>query len=180
MNVYIAVGSVLKFLPKTPTNARGSSTERAVCEQARLPNRQLQNELRYAIARGAGRRRPLRDLADLDGFREVNDGGGHDAGDRLLRDVAQRLQQGLRQGDLVARVGGDELVALLPGCRNAETTRADADGLRAHLSPSYTLSEGLFGLDASIGIARFPADGSDAGAVLAHADLAMYAAKRER
>lgn len=147
-----------------------------------LPNRhQLQSQLQCAIAHAAQTGDGLAVLyLDLDGFKEVNDRGGHDAGDRLLRDVAQRLKQGLRQGDLVARVGGDEFVALLPGCRNAETAQAVADGLRAHLSPPYTLSEGLFRLDASIGIACFPADGSDPAALLAHADRAMYAAKRER
>ena len=147
-----------------------------------LPNRhQLQSELQYAIAHAAQTGDGLAVLyLDLDGFKEVNDRGGHGAGDRLLRDVAQRLQQGLRQGDLVARVGGDEFVALLPGCRNAETARTVADGLRTQLSSPYTLSEGLFRLDASIGIACFPADGSDPDALLAHADRAMYAAKRER
>lgn len=88
---------------------------------------------------------------DLDGFKETNDRGGHDAGDRLLREVAQRLQQGLRQGDLVARVGGDEFVALLPGCCNAEAAQI-AGGLRARLSPPYTLPDGPFQLDASVGI----------------------------
>jgi diguanylate cyclase (GGDEF)-like protein/PAS domain S-box-containing protein len=147
-----------------------------------LPNRhQLQSELQYAIAHAAQTGDGLAVLyLDLDGFKEVNDRGGHDAGDRLLREVAQRLQQGLRQGDLVARVGGDEFVALLPGCRDANTARAVADGIRARLSPRYTLPDGLFRLDASIGIACFPADGSDLDALLAHADHAMYVDKRQR
>jgi len=147
-----------------------------------LPNRhQLQCELQYAIAHAARTGDGLAVLyLDLDGFKEVNDRGGHDAGDRLLREVAQRLQQGLRKGDLVARVGGDEFVALLPGCHDAEAARAVADGLRACLSPPFTLSDGLFRLDASVGIACFPADGSDPDTLLAHADRAMYAAKRQR
>jgi diguanylate cyclase (GGDEF)-like protein/PAS domain S-box-containing protein len=147
-----------------------------------LPNRhQLQCELQYAIAHAARTGDGLAVLyLDLDGFKEVNDRGGHDAGDRLLREVAQRLQQGLRKGDLVARVGGDEFVALLPGCHDAEAARAVADGLRACLSPPFTLPDGLFRLDASVGIACFPADGSDPDTLLAHADRAMYAAKRQR
>jgi diguanylate cyclase (GGDEF)-like protein/PAS domain S-box-containing protein len=147
-----------------------------------LPNRhQLQCELQYAIAHAAQTGDGLAVLyMDLDGFKEVNDRGGHDAGDRLLREVAQRLQQGLRQGDLVARVGGDEFVALLPGCRNTEAALAVAEGIRARLSPLYTLPDGLFRLDASVGIACFPADGSDPDALLAHADRAMYVDKRQR
>ena len=147
-----------------------------------LPNRhRLQRELQSAIAHAAQTGDGLAVLyLDLDGFKEVNDRGGHDAGDRLLREVAQRLQQGLRQGDLVARVGGDEFVALLRGCRNADAARVVADGLRARLRPAYTLPDGLVHLDASVGIACFPADGSDPDTLLAHADRAMYAAKRQR
>lgn len=147
-----------------------------------LPNRhRLQRELQFAIAHAAHTGDGLAVLyLDLDGFKQVNDRGGHDAGDRLLREVAQRLLQGLRQGDFVARVGGDEFVVLLPGCRDAEAARAVADGLRACLSPPYMLPDGLFRLDASVGIACFPADGSDPDALLAHADRAMYAAKRQR
>jgi diguanylate cyclase len=147
-----------------------------------LSNRhRLQCELQYAIAHAAQTGDGLAVLyLDLDGFKEVNDRGGHDIGDRLLREVAQRLQQGLRKGDLVARVGGDEFVALLPGCHDAEAARAVADGLRACLGPPFTLPDGLFRLDASVGIACFPEDGSDPDTLLSHADRAMYAAKRQR
>ena len=147
-----------------------------------LSNRhRLQCELQYAIAHAMQARDGLAVLyLDLDGFKEVNDRGGHDAGDRLLREVAQRLQQGLRKGDLVARVGGDEFVAVLPGCRDAEAARAIADGLRSRLSPPFTLPDGLFRLDASVGIACFPTDGTDPDSLLAQADRAMYAAKRRR
>jgi len=146
-----------------------------------LPNRhRLQGELQYAIAHATETGGGLAVLyLDLDGFKEVNDRAGHDAGDRLLRGVAQRLQQGLRNGDLVARVGGDEFVALLPGCHDATAAQAVANGLRTCLNPPFTLPDGLFRLDASIGIACFPADGSDPDSLLAHADRAMYAAKRE-
>ncbi|EIL91520.1 MULTISPECIES: sensor domain-containing protein [Rhodanobacter] len=117
---------------------------------------------------------------DLDGFKDVNDRGGHDAGDHLLREVAARLQQGVRQGDLVARVGGDEFVALLPGCRDARTARAVAESLRARLTVPFSLPDGLFRLDASIGIACFPDDGANAKALLARADRAMYAVKHQQ
>lgn len=147
-----------------------------------LPNRhRLQRELRFAITHAAQTGDGLAVLyLDLDGFKEVNDRGGHDAGDRLLREVAQRLQKGLRQGDLVARIGGDEFVVLLPGCGDAAAARTVADGLRARLRHPYVLHDGSFQLDASIGIASYPVDGNDPDVLLSHADRAMYAAKRDR
>ncbi|HEV7122888.1 MAG TPA: sensor domain-containing diguanylate cyclase [Rhodanobacter sp.] len=117
---------------------------------------------------------------DLDGFKFVNDRGGHAAGDHLLREVAVRLQQGIRTGDVLARVGGDEFVALLPGCRDTDAAQSIADALRARLAQPFKLGNSLFQLDASIGIACFPTDGTDAEALLTHADRAMYAAKRQR
>ena len=146
-----------------------------------LPNRhrlqlELQQAMAYATQTGGG-------LAllylDLDGFKAANDRSGHDAGDRILQEVAHRLQQGLRQSDLVARVGGDEFVVLLPGCRDPAAANTVADGLRARLHPPYLLPDGPIHLDASVGIACFPADGSAPETLLAHADRAMYATKRE-
>lgn len=116
---------------------------------------------------------------DLDGFKAANDRGGHDAGDRVLREVARRLQDHLREGDLAARVGGDEFVVLLPGCRDANAARVVAEALRTRLHMPYPLSDGLIRLDASIGIACFPEDGDNLKTLLAHADRAMYAAKRK-
>lgn len=117
---------------------------------------------------------------DLDGFKFVNDRGGHDAGDHLLREVAVRLQQGVRGGDVLARVGGDEFVALLPGCRDADAARSIAEAVRARIAQPFNLRDGLFQLDASVGIACYPADGTDAETLIAHADRAMYAAKPQR
>lgn len=147
-----------------------------------LPNRRkLQLELQYAIAHAEQTGDGLALLyVDLDGFKSANDRGGHDAGDRILREVAARLQQGLRKADLVARVGGDEFVVLLPGCQDDTSARMVADALRARLAPPYALPDGTLLLGASVGIACFPADGEDPEALLAHADRAMYAAKRER
>lgn len=144
-----------------------------------LVNRhRLRTELQAAIDRAADEGGGLALLyMDLDGFKRVNDRGGHAVGDRLLRELAARLQRGVRQDDLVARVGGDEFVVLLPDCRSVDAAREVAQSLRARLTAPYRLPEGLFQLDASIGVAMFPADGADAEALLVHADRAMYAAK---
>jgi diguanylate cyclase (GGDEF)-like protein/PAS domain S-box-containing protein len=115
---------------------------------------------------------------DLDDFKVANDRGGHEAGDRLLQEVGQRLQRGLRQGDLVARVGGDEFVAILPGCPDAATAAGIAGHLRDNLRRPYALAGEEFRLDASVGVACFPGDGRAPEELLRHADLAMYAAKR--
>lgn len=145
-----------------------------------LPNRyRLQAELQHALAHAGDSGDGLALLyLDLDGFKAANDLGGHEAGDRVLREVAERLKQPLRKGDLVARVGGDEFVVLLPGCQDATAAQKIADNLRARLRTPCVLRDGTIELDASVGIACFPADGRDADALLAHADRAMYAAKR--
>jgi diguanylate cyclase (GGDEF)-like protein/PAS domain S-box-containing protein len=147
-----------------------------------LANRDhLRAELRSAIDRGAHADRGFALLyLDLDGFKFANDRAGHDAGDQLLRDVAARLQQGISPGDVLARVGGDEFVALLSDCHDAASAHRLADSLRARLTRPFSLPDGPVPLDVSIGIACFPDDGTDVDSLLAHADRAMYAAKRHR
>lgn len=147
-----------------------------------LPNRHLlRRELRHAIE---GAVRTDGGLAllylDLDGFKAANDRGGHEAGDRLLREVAHRLQAALRQGDLVARVGGDEFVVLLNGCRDVESAHDVAESLRSHLHPPFSVAGESLCIDASVGIACFPSDATDSEGLLSYADRAMYAVKRTR
>jgi diguanylate cyclase (GGDEF)-like protein/PAS domain S-box-containing protein len=140
----------------------------------------LQTELQAAIEDAADEGGGLALLyIDLDDFKRVNDRGGHAVGDRVLRELAGRMQRAIRRNDLVARVGGDEFVVLLPDCSEVQAAREVAESLRACITAPFRLPEGLFQMDASIGVATFPADGADAAALLAHADGAMYAAKRD-
>lgn len=145
-----------------------------------LPNRRLlQRALQCAITHAAETNGGLTVLyLDLDGFKAVNDRSGHGAGDRILQEVAQRLVKDLRQDDLVARVGGDEFVVLLPGCRDAGTASNIADKLRARLRAPCELPDGPIHLDVSVGIACYPTDGKDPETLMVHADHAMYAVRR--
>ena len=147
-----------------------------------LPNRhQMQRDLQFAVDNAKASDNGFALLyVDLDGFKAVNDLGGHEAGDRLLREVGMRLRQGLRQSDLVARLGGDEFVVLLPGCPDAEAATKVAETIRAKLRQPFSISDGEIEIDASIGVACFPADGSTPDSLLVHADRAMYAAKRKQ
>lgn len=141
----------------------------------------LQDMLAQALAQARATGSGLALLyIDLDGFKAANDLGGHDAGDRLLQEVAACLRQVLRLGDSAARIGGDEFVVLLPGCRDAVAAGLVVDAVRAQLRliTAEPLDGLAFRIDASVGVACFPQDGHDADALLAHADRAMYAAKR--
>jgi diguanylate cyclase (GGDEF)-like protein/PAS domain S-box-containing protein len=114
---------------------------------------------------------------DLDQFKLVNDTLGHAAGDRLLIEVARRLQQAARASDTVARVGGDEFTLLLRHVvEGADAARAAQRVLEAIARPVEIDGQRLY-LTTSIGISLFPADGEDAEALLTSADIAMYRAK---
>lgn len=117
-------------------------------------------------------------LIDLDGFKAVNDTLGHDAGDRLLRLIAQRLQHSVRAVDTVARIGGDEFVVLVEEAGDPETLKALAGKIVVALGQPAGLDASGPAVGASIGIALWPGQGDSAQALLHAADLAMYAAKR--
>jgi diguanylate cyclase (GGDEF)-like protein len=144
-----------------------------------LPNRRaLYERIRRAIAgRPDGQLTLL--LIDLDGFKEVNDSLGHNAGDLLLREIGPRLRDALREEDLLARLGGDEFGVLIEDA-GVDNAVAVASRVRTALERPLEV-EGLeLMVDASIGIAAYPEHGTDADALMQHADVAMYHAKVAR
>ncbi|SFU99200.1 diguanylate cyclase domain-containing protein [Pseudoduganella namucuonensis] len=147
-----------------------------------LPNRRLlADRLRQALARARRDGTLLAVCAiDLDGFKAVNDNGGHEAGDEVLVAVAARLQRLLRANDTVARVGGDEFVLLLADLD--EPARAEEIAERVVLAarePVALPGGGSAAVSASIGIALYPVDAESPRDLQRLSDGAMYAAKRE-
>ena len=114
---------------------------------------------------------------DLDRFKAVNDTQGHDAGDELLKTVAQRLTGLLRGADIVGRLGGDEFVVLLDGNPDATTLTKIANRALTELAEPLHLAGRPIQVSASVGISRFPDDADDAATLLKCADTAMYLAK---
>ncbi|MEA3195604.1 MAG: hypothetical protein QOD26_3937 [Betaproteobacteria bacterium] len=117
-------------------------------------------------------------FVDLDGFKQINDVHGHDAGDALLIQLAGRLRANLRASDLVARLGGDEFVVVVEEVQESGPIETVAKKLLAEVVRPYSLALGDVTVTASIGISIFPDDAADAPALLKHADTAMYAAKQ--
>ncbi len=117
---------------------------------------------------------------DLDGFKQVNDEFGHETGDRLLVEVAQRLRGALRSSDLVARLGGDEFVVVLEDVAAVADVESVAGKLVAEIGKPYPMPDGRpCGVTASIGVSLCPDDAGDPHELLQHADAAMYRAKQE-
>lgn len=116
---------------------------------------------------------------DLDAFKIVNDSYSHAIGDRLLIKVAERICQQLAEGDLAGRIGGDEFTVLLHRLSLREDARPMVNRLLASLSEPFLVDEYEIFLSASIGVAGYPLDGTDASSLIANADAAMYAAKTQ-
>jgi len=144
-----------------------------------LPNRNLlYQRLEKEIISHRGDRKSLAlMLMDLDGFKEINDTMGHQAGDLLLQEVGRRLQGTSHKHDTVARLGGDEFGVLLTGVNEDSAGLAAAKLLKA-LEPPFVIGDLTVDVRASIGIAFFPQHGDDGDALLRRADVAMYLAKQ--
>lgn len=144
-----------------------------------LPNRALLQEFLERSLLAAAREHGSMSLAvmDLNRFKDINDTLGHHVGDELLRQVAARVRQALRASDFVARLGGDEFALLLGGANNAMAIQIMQRVLESLAAP-FNVEGHVLDTGASIGLAAYPAHGTDAATLMRHADVAMYVAKR--
>jgi diguanylate cyclase (GGDEF)-like protein/PAS domain S-box-containing protein len=145
-----------------------------------VPNRVLLvDRLAQALARAKRDRRLMAVCyVDLDGFKQINDSFGHDAGDRVLVEVTRRIKEAVREDDTVARLGGDEFVVLLVGLEQAEECAGTLHRLLERISQPIPVHGEVLSVSASIGVALYPEDEEDADTLLRHADQAMYVAKQ--
>jgi diguanylate cyclase (GGDEF)-like protein len=167
-------------------NARDISETRAFQER-------LAHEAQHDALTGLPNRRRMQDVldatlsqgtvavlfVDLDGFKPVNDAHGHEAGDELLRQVAQRLSACVRAEDVLARVGGDEFVVLMPGILSWEDAEMMASRLREAVAAPFMIDGSAVTIGASVGL-HVGAPDDDADEVLRAADHAMYSMKKSR
>ncbi|XVV11228.1 diguanylate cyclase domain-containing protein [Actinoplanes sp. CA-131856] len=165
-------------------NARDISENRAFQER-------LAHEAQHDALTGLPNRRRMQDalgaslrdqpvgvlFVDLDGFKPVNDAHGHEAGDELLRQVARRLTGCVREGDVLARVGGDEFVVLMPGVVGDADTGAACDRIRSAIEEPFKIDGIDVRIGASVGVHLAPSAG-DPDEALRAADHAMYAVKK--
>lgn len=145
-----------------------------------LPNRRLfLDRLEQEVKHAHRNSLPLAVLyMDLDGFKAVNDSLGHEAGDRLLSDVAERLTGCVREDDTVARLGGDEFAVILTGAMQRRGVELVAQSIVDALAKPFHIAQKLVQISVSIGVALYPQDASAPLAVLGAADQAMYRAKK--
>jgi diguanylate cyclase (GGDEF)-like protein len=144
-----------------------------------LANRaRLQAVIRWTIDEHADQRPFAVLLMDLDRFKEINDTLGHHHGDLLLKRVGARLEEVVRPGDVVGRLGGDEFVVVLRDLPDEAAAVEVAERIDRALRVPFAVDDLAIEAGVSIGIATFPREGTDVAALLRHADIAMYHAKR--
>jgi diguanylate cyclase (GGDEF)-like protein/PAS domain S-box-containing protein len=147
----------------------------------RLPNRiLLKDRLVQAMSYAKRNKNKLSVMfLDLDRFKNINDTLGHMVGDKLLQAVAKRLKKCLREGDTLARIGGDEFTVLLPEIHGQHDSELIAQKIINTLKTPFNLVEHEIFVSTSIGIAQYPDDGENIESLLKHADIAMYAIKNK-
>lgn len=172
----LAIGRDISAQKATEERLRHMATHDALTG---LPNRLLLSDrLRTTIARSKRNEQGFAvAMLDLDGFKKVNDVLGHPVGDDLLRVATMRLAKALRDSDTLARVGGDEFVAVLPGAVTESEIRIVSGRLIAALQSPFEVDGHTIYVGASVGVAVYPEHGEDEIKLLAHADTAMYRAK---
>jgi len=145
-----------------------------------LPNRAyFQDHLRESMQRARRQRQELALLfMDLDRFKNVNDSLGHEAGDRLLNLVGERLKACCRETDTVAHIGGDEFAVILEGVRDAQGAAVIAEAIIEALRAPFTIDSRELFVTVSIGVAMYPLHDVDAQHLVKYADTAMYRAKQ--
>ncbi len=171
------------------TERRNAEEERALAQRqihhmARhdaltgLPNRQFLHEIFGQLLNGSPHDKAVAVLSlDLDGFKSVNDAYGHPTGDLLLRQVAERLRNSVRRGDVVGRLGGDEFIVLRPGIGRHEEAISLAKEIIDAVGASYDLDSVQADIGVSVGLAFAPEDGQTAEQLVKAADIALYRAK---
>lgn len=147
-----------------------------------LPNRRLlYDRLQQAMALSARQHHSLALLMlDLDGFKQINDRLGHEAGDQLLQAVADRLRHCLRASDTASRLGGDEFVVILPEISGPHSVAVVVSKIRESLTAPYPLSQQTVAVGTSIGLTIYRGDQQSVAQLMAQADLEMYRAKALR
>jgi diguanylate cyclase (GGDEF)-like protein len=147
-----------------------------------LPNRLLfEDRLQQGILSAKRRHSRLAVMfIDLDGFKQVNDLHGHHIGDNLLKEVAVRLRQNLREEDTVSRLGGDEFTVILNSMAGIEDCERIVQNLLQSLNSPFMTEGILLRPEASIGLSLYPDDGADGKTLIEKSDQAMYKAKRQK
>ena len=178
-------GTVVRMIGTHTDLTERKQAEETIQRQAnydaltQLPNRRLFRDRLEQTIRSSKRDRSqfVLMLIDLDHFKEVNDTMGHDAGDFLLVDAAQRIQHCMRESDTVARMGGDEFVVILPDVDDTASIERIALTIIEKLAAPFLLGEEKAFISASIGITLYPNDAGSMETLLKNADQAMYVAK---
>ncbi|MFT6341969.1 MAG: diguanylate cyclase (GGDEF)-like protein/PAS domain S-box-containing protein [Cellvibrionaceae bacterium] len=145
-----------------------------------LPNRVLlADRLSQAMIQSQRRNRLLAiAFIDLDGFKVVNDTHGHNVGDQLIAALSKRMNESLREGDTLARIGGDEFIAVMVDLNRVEDCQPLLERLLEAAADFVTLGDTVLNISASIGVTFYPQDGAGAEQLMRHADQAMYVAKK--
>jgi diguanylate cyclase len=179
--VAAATGAAAVFALRLVASVRAAESLALRDTLTGLPNRALLDDrIEQALQRARRTADAFALMAvDLDGFKEVNDIRGHEAGDQMLQSIARRLESVVRASDTVARVGGDEFVVLSIGTRTEAEAAVLVGRMRKSLRRPYRVDGGTVEIDASIGWALFPADGATPEELLGRADVQMFATKRD-
>lgn len=146
-----------------------------------LPNRRLVDDrLSLAIAQGKRTEGKIAIVfLDLDKFKEVNDSFGHEGGDILLKEVAQRFITCIRDGDTASRLGGDEFLLILPNLKNYDEASNIVTRILEVCKQPFQINQHTVEISASLGVSFFPQDGDNITSLMRNADLAMYRCKEE-